>query len=133
MENYRTECTRLSKLDAAQYLTTSGHSWDAMLKHTGSEIEAFNVNQYDMYLFLERSIRGGMCQISHRKSTADKNKFILYLDATNLYGWAMTQKLPCSNYEFVNLTINDILNHITKPWNSYDYGYFIECDLEYPK
>ena len=60
-----------------------------------------------MLLIVEKRIRGGLCHAMHRHAKAnnkymknyDKNKessFIEYLDANNLYGWAMSQKLPVS-------------------------------------
>ena len=62
------------------------------------------LTEYDMYLFIERGMRGGITNISKRYSKAnnkymdyyDKSKpstFIEYLDANNLYGWAMSKKL----------------------------------------
>ena len=57
-----------------------------------------------MHNFIEKGIRRGISYISHRHSTANnkymknfdptkKSKYIVYLDANNLYGWAMQQKL----------------------------------------
>ena len=63
----------------------------------------------DMLMMFEDGIRGGMCQAVHRYYKAnnkymnsyDKNKisFLLYLDANNLYGWTMSQKLPLVNFK----------------------------------
>ena len=62
-----------------------------------------------MLLTVENRISGGMCHAIHRYAKAnnkymknyDKNKessYILYLDANNLYGWAMSQKLPVGGF-----------------------------------
>ncbi|GFT46507.1 uncharacterized protein NPIL_600381 [Nephila pilipes] len=62
-----------------------------------------------MHLFIERGIRGGISMISHRFSSANNkylesydevkpSKYILYLDANNLYGWAMSQFLPTHSF-----------------------------------
>ena len=61
---------------------------------------------------VEKGIRGGICHTIHRYAKAnnkymiyyDENKeisYILYLDANNLYGWAMSQKLPADGFKWV--------------------------------
>ena len=63
------------------------------------------------------------------------NTYIHYLDANNLYGWAMSQYLPIQDFEWDNNNIendkyiNSILNH---PLDD-NKGYILEVDLEYPK
>ena len=63
-----------------------------------------------MLLMVEKGIRGGMCHVIHRYVKAnnkymksyDKNKeplYIQYLDANNLYGWTMSQKLPINEFK----------------------------------
>ena len=61
---------------------------------------------------------------------SDKNKNILYVDCTNLYGHSMSQSLPYDDIkvETENVCIEEILN---TPDDS-DIGYFLEVDLEYP-
>ena len=65
-----------------------------------------------MILMIEKRIRGGICQAIHRYARAnnkymknyDKNNessYIEYLDANNLYGWAMSQKLSVKKFEWV--------------------------------
>ena len=64
----------------------------------------------------EKGIRGGICHAIHRYAKAnnkymknyDKNiisSFLMYLDANNLYGWAMSQKLPVNGFKLVKKTI----------------------------
>ena len=61
---------------------------------------------------VEKGIRGGICHTIHRYAKAnnkymiyyDENKeisYILYLDANNLYGWTMSQKLPVDGFKWV--------------------------------
>ena len=68
-----------------------------------------------MLLMVEEGIRGGICHAIHRYAKAnnkymnnyDKNEessYIQYLDANNLYGWAMSQKLPVNNFKWVEDT-----------------------------
>ena len=57
-----------------------------------------------MLLIIEKGIRGGMCQLTHRYAKANnkymknydksiESSYLTYLDAINFYGWAMSQKL----------------------------------------
>ena len=79
-----------------------------------------------MVLIVEVGIRGGICQVSQRYSKAnnkymegfDKNKessYIQYFDASNLYGWTMSQPLPVSDFKWIknisNFTGNFTLNY----------------------
>ena len=81
----------------------------------------------DMLLMVKKGIRGGMCHAINRYTEAnkymknyDKNKesYIQYLDANNLYGWAMSQKLPVSEFKWIRNTLNldknfnKFMNHI---------------------
>ena len=68
----------------------------------------------------------------------DKNKvslFLLYLDANNLYGWAMSQKLPADSFKWIEK--DDLLkfdeNFIKSYDENSDKGYILEVDVEYPK
>ena len=51
-------------------------------------------------------------------------KFITFLDANNLYGWAMSQKLPTHGFKWMN-------NEELENWR--DIPCILEVDLEYPK
>ena len=57
----------------------------------------------------------------------------MYLDANNLYGWAMSQKLPVKGFKWVkNLSkFNEIL--IRNYDENSDKGYFLEVDVDYPR
>ena len=103
----------------------------------------FHEGQSDMYLFVEKGIRGGMSFIAHRHSKANNkylkdfdstqpSKYILYLDANNLYGWAMNQKLAVGDYKWENVEQwnKERIMNIT---DEDERGYIFEVDLEYPK
>ena len=65
----------------------------------------------------------------------DKNKFLewIVLDVNNLYGWAMSQKLPADNFKWVEET-SQFMKDFIKIYNEdSNTGYFIEADLQYPK
>ena len=84
-----------------------------------------------MILLLENGIRGGVSGVmGDRYVKSVKNKNIIYFDATNFYGFGMSQALPYDNIKFEteNVRLEEILN---TPDDS-DIGYFLEIDLEYP-
>ena len=63
-----------------------------------------------MILMIEKGIRSGICQATHRYAKANNMKhyekniessYIQHLDANNLYGWAVTQKLPVKGFKWV--------------------------------
>ena len=146
-ENFRKTCLKHYNLDPAHYYTSPGLAWDACLKETGQELEL--LHDYDMLMMFEKGIRGGISRISKRyaesnnKYMADYNPdepstYIQYLDANNLYGWAMSQSLPTHGFKWMNNltkeTVMDILekanSSMINPRNK--KGYIFEVDLEYP-
>ena len=103
-ENFRNTCLKVYELDPAHFLSLPGLEWQACLKKT-TNIKLELLTDYDMLLMVEEGIRGGICHSIHRHAKAnnkymknyDKNEessYIQYLDANNLYVWAMSQKLP---------------------------------------
>ena len=93
---------------------------------------------------VENGIRGGICQSTHRYAKAN-NKYIknydkkiessqlTYLDANNLYGWAMFQKLPVNGFMW-EYDLSRFNEDFIKSYNeNSDKGYFLEVDIEYPK
>ena len=110
-ENFRNTCIKVYELDPANFLSIPGLAWQACLKKTNVKLEL--LTDYDMLLMVEEEIRGGICHTIHRHAKAnnkymknyDKNKessYIQYLDANNLYGWAMSQKLPVNGFKWIN-------------------------------
>ena len=100
-ENFRDKCIETYELDPAHFLSAPGLAWKACLKKTNVKLELLTDN--DMLLMFEKGIRGGMCQATYRyannkyMNNYDKNKessYLEYLDANNLYRWAMSEKLP---------------------------------------
>ena len=56
-----------------------------------------------------------------------------YLDANNLYGWAMSQKLPVNNFKWVE-DISRINEEFIKNYDeNSNKGYILEVDVKYPK
>ena len=94
-----------------------------------------------MLLMFERGIRGGITQ-AVRKYTSANNKYmgdrfdpksessyLQYLNANNLYGWAMSQPLPTGGFKWVDVKPNEISELATRT----DKGYLLEVDVSYPK
>ena len=133
-------------LDVRHNYTLPGYSWQSMLKMTKIELEL--ISDWNMYLFLMDAIGGGICvvnkkivkadniytrkvhdessnkKVNKKLKTNDSNKFILYLDANNLYGHSMSKSLPYKNFKWSNdLTLN--------PKNLQTGIY--EVDIEIPK
>ena len=110
-ENFRKTCLQYYKLDPCHYFTSPGLSWDAMLKMTDIKLEL--ITDIDMFQFIETGLRGGVSYIANRYGKAnnkymknyDQNspsKHIMYLDANNLYGWAMSQHLPTGGFKWLS-------------------------------
>ena len=102
-ENFRNKCLEIYEFDPVHFVSAPGLAWQACLKKTEVKLEL--LTDYDMILMIKKRIRGRICQATHRYAKAnnkymrndDKNSeswYIEYLDANNLYGWAMSQKLP---------------------------------------
>jgi hypothetical protein len=144
-EQFRITCMESYGLDPLHYVTAPGLAWDAMMKMTDVTLDLFNDEQEDMHMFVERGLRGGISMISHRHAEAnnkympeehyDKNKdtsYLSYLDANNLYGWAMIQNLPCGNYGWSE-DLAKTMTKIEKLGDDSDWGAFLEVDYEYPE
>ena len=93
-----------------------------------------------MHLFVEKSIRGGVCMVSKRFAKANNpqcpdydstkpNSWIMYLDADNIYGWAMMQPLPVRGFQWSNKVVDEVL---ATPDDAPE-GYILEVDIEYPE
>ena len=107
-EEFRNVCLENYELDPAWYFTSPGLAWDAALKKTQVKLEL--LNDIDMLQMIEKGTRGGVSMISNRFGKANNkymgkdfdpekpSTFIPYLDANNLYGWAMCEPLPVGGF-----------------------------------
>ena len=132
MTEFRKTCKKAYGLDALHNYTSPGLAWSAMLKYT--EVKLDLISDPDMYLFVEKGIRGGISTVVKRYAKSNnkyldnydkesESVFIPYLDANNLYGWAMNNPLPVSDFEWIE---EDKLKY----WEQAPC--ILEVDLEYP-
>ena len=141
-ENFRKACIKTYELHPAHFISLPGFAWQACLKKTGVELEL--LTDYDMMLMIEECIRGGICQSAHCYAKANnrymkdydeskESSYIQYLDANNLYGAAMSQKLPINGFKWVN-DISGINETFAKSYNkkNSDKSYILEVDVDYP-
>ena len=96
-----------------------------------------------MLLMVEEGIRGGICHSIHRYAEAnnkymknynnnEESSYIQYLDANNLYGWAMSKKLTVNGFKWIDN--NEINEDFIKNYDeNNDKGYIFEVDVKYPK
>ena len=145
-ESFRS--VRLSNygLDPAHFYTAPGLAWKACLKKTGVNLEL--LKDPDMLLMFERGIRGGITPSGHRWAIAknpymgyeydpsEPTEYLQYLDANNLYGWAMSQPLPTGEFKWIDVREEvepkKMVETLEKNSN-WGYGYLLEMGVEYPR
>ena len=97
-------------LDRFHYFSSPGLSWDTMLKATGVKLE--KISDINMYLFIEKRVRGGVSYIAKRHAKANNkytgdydpkkmSMFIIYLDMNNLYSWAVSGYLLYGEFKWL--------------------------------
>ena len=111
------------------------------LKMTDIKLEL--MTDIDMFLFIEKGMRGGISYIANRYGKANNkymkeydekapSKYIMYLDANNLYGWAMSQYLPIGGFRWMTKSqINK--TDLTLYKEDSKKGLILEVDLKYPE
>ena len=144
MKTLENMCLDIYGLDLVYIVSASRLAWQACLKKI--EVKLQLLIDYDILLMIEKGIRGGICQATHRYAKAnnqymknyDKNNessYIEYLDANNLYGRAIPQKLPAKGFKWVkNKKLSELNEGFIKKYDDDNStGYFLEVDIDYPK
>ena len=141
-ENLRNKCMEIYELDPAHFLSAPGLAWQVCLYKTKVELEL--ITDIDMLLMVEKEIKSRICQSIHRYAKANnkymkgydrsiESSYLMYLDANNLYGWAMSQKLPVNSFKWVKI-LPKFDEHFIKNYDeNNNKGYFLYIDVEYPK
>ena len=140
-ENFRKTCFKYYKLDPCHYFTSPGLTWDAMLKMTDIRLDL--ISNVDMYQFIEKGMRGGISYVVNRYGKANNkyikcfnknepSKYIMYLDANNLCGWAMSQYLRIGNFKWLTEKQIEKID-LAKYNDNSKKGIILEVDLAYNK
>ena len=141
-QNFRKMCIKVYELDPAHFLSAPGLAWQACLKKTRAKLEL--LTDVDMLLMVEKGIKGGICNAIHRYTKGnnkymknyDENEespFLDYVDAKNLYGWAMSEPLPINGFYWME-DLSKIDEYFKKNYGKdSDKGYIVEVDVKYPK
>ena len=103
-------CIKIYELDPARFLSAIGFAWQAASKKTKVKLEL--LTDIYMLLMVEKGI-GGRLYYSINRYAKTNNKYIKdynknkkslnlkYWDINNLYGWAMSQKLPINAFKWI--------------------------------
>ena len=166
-ENYRQVIMKNYGLDPTHFYTAPSLSWSAGLKFTKVKLEI--PQDIDMHLFVDQGLRGGISMVCNSFARANnllmkefdssiQQSFIKFIDANNLYGWAMSQFLPTGNFKWVTriecntpqithgtegttLTKEEEYNKSMRDWeqeimnidDESNTGYMLEVDVDYPE
>ena len=137
-ENFRNMCIKIYELDPTKLPSAPGLTWQAALKRTKVKLDL--LTDTNMSLMVEKCIRGGICHFIYQyinnkyKKDYDKNKessYLQYWDVNNLNGWAMSQKLPVNNFEWIKDTCQLNEDFIRAYNEKGDERYFIKVDVQY--
>ena len=128
-ENFRDKCIKEFELDPAHFVSLPGLAWQAFLKKTNIELEL--LTDYDMLLMVEKGMRGRICHSIQRYAKAnnkymksynkdEESSYIQYSDANNLYGWAISKKLPVTGFKWLDTseTSNKINEEFIKNYDN---------------
>lgn len=140
MENFRSACMIDYELDPVHYFSAAHYTFDAYMRKSGVEFELLtDVNQY---FFCLQGIRGGLSMVAHKRFSEANNKFmkefdeskpskfLIDLDANNLYGRCMMDHLPYADFEWC-LPSDELVSEILQLSDTSEKGYLLQVDLEY--
>ena len=141
-ENFRDTSINIDKLDPAYYLSAPWLSWHSCIKRTRVKLEL--LTDENMLLLFEKGIRGGMCNVIQKYPRANnkymknyditkESIFLIYADANNFYGWAMSKQLPVDGFKYENDLSIFTMDFVKNYNEESDIGYLFYVDIEYPK
>ena len=116
------------KLNPLHYIGRPSYSFHCFLKL--SKVELNTIQDEQILKDFISAMRGGICGVMgdrYIRSQSQSQRSIWYIDANNLYGYALMQKLPYKDFEYSNTILDKVLNTS----DDSDYGYWLICNLEY--
>jgi hypothetical protein len=141
-ENSRQHCLTNYGLDPVHYFSGAQLYFDSMIKEMKDDVNILCEDDRELYELFERGINGGISMIPHRYSKANNKYltdynpklpdiFLLYIDANSLYPHAMKEKLPCDDFEFLdisNFSTQDIIELVKN--DDGDKGFLVSFKLD---
>ena len=132
-ESFRKTALTEDALDPLNFYSIPGLSYASALKSLPCPLDL--LQDPTMYEFFESGVRGGMTFVNRHRVTASEDTQLLYIDINNLYGWALSQKLPCSNFEWIfdQSQLHQLIETLPAlDCISSDVGYVFDVDIEIP-
>ena len=132
-EKFRRSSLKNYGLCSSRYLSVSALSWDVMLNMRKVKLEL--ISDAEIYLFFDKGLRDGVSYISKRYSKTSNSylkssdlRHIIYLDANNFYGYAISKFFPTGSFKLI-----DPINFDSNKYSSnISNDCVLEVDLEYP-
>ena len=132
-QQFRLKSIEHNRLEPLRFFGVPGMAWASALMTLEKPIELLQDNE--MYNFFEGGIRGGLTFVNKHFACASDDTELLYIDINNLYGWALSQKLPYQKFQWVlrDDILQDILTECqNSDLESLNYGYVMEVDIVVP-
>ena len=141
-ENFRNMWIKVCEIDPTHSLSAPGLAWQACLKKTEVKLEL--LTDVDMLLMVEKGMRGGICHAIYSYAKANnkymkkynkvkEESFLQYLDDSNLYGRAISQKLPVSGFKWKKNKSKFTKAFIKNYDEDSNKGYILQVDVKYPR
>jgi hypothetical protein len=140
-QNFRSMCRdKAYNIEPFHKFTSPGVAFEAALKMTDINLEL--LSDEGMHLMIERGIRGGLCNAFHRYAVANNplvpdlydseqlRRYLILLDANNLYGYGMIQPLPSHGFRWLSKSEIRNLDYMSISINA-KVGYIFEVDFDY--
>jgi DNA polymerase type B, organellar and viral/Recombination endonuclease VII len=130
-ETFRSTARQEDGLDPANFLSIPGLSWCAALRSMSRSLDL--LQDLEMYTFFESGIRGGMTFVNRHYACRNADTELLYIDINNLYGWALSQRLPARGFSWIleQDELNRIINSPLPDENAV-FGLVLEVDISVP-